>query len=334
LFNVWMQWLSGQYAATSSDDRTLLIYVGCLVVLAVMSLFVALRHFIGGHAQAATRLEAIRVLERAEDEERRARAKRENVFVRLLMRLSVADAIARDLDRANLSLSVPEFVLVTVAVAAVGFLIGLLRGSGILGIVLAAASVELVRMWLHRRARQYRRAFGQQLVDLIGLTVGALRAGYGVVQTLTVVVREMPAPASQEMARIVRQIQLGLSLSAALDNSVQRLQNDDWALVVNSIKIQSEVGGNLAEILSTVAQTIRERVRILGEVRVITTQQRLTGWLLSILPIGLALILYIANPEYMSGLFSPGLPLMLAIMGVIGIIVGAVVIRRIVAIEV
>ncbi len=83
-------------------------------------------------------------------------------------------------------------------------------------------------------------------MDFINLTVGALRAGYGVVQAMNMVVREMPPPASQEMNRIVRQIQLGLSLSAALDNSAQRLQNDDWAMIVNAINIQTEVGGNLA----------------------------------------------------------------------------------------
>ncbi|MHB0878515.1 MAG: type II secretion system F family protein [Anaerolineae bacterium] len=334
MFNVWAEWLLGTFTGADDAHRTLVLYMGGLVVLAVAALFVALRHFIGGHSQAGERLETIAVLAKADEEERRAKARRPSVFSRLVMRLSLADSVARDLDRANVSLSVPEFLLISLAVAAAAFGIGVLRGSAVLGLLLALIGFEGMRIWLRRRARQYRQAFGGQLVDFINLTVGALRAGYGVVQAMNMVVREMPPPASQEMNRIVRQIQLGLSLSAALDNSVQRLQNDDWAMIVNAIKIQTEVGGNLAEILSTVAQTIRERVRILGEVRVITTQQRLTGWLLSIMPVVLAVILYIANPGYMSGLFSPGLPFLLAIVGAVGIILGAIVIRRIVAIEV
>jgi tight adherence protein B len=209
-----------------------------------------------------------------------------------------------------------------------------LRGSIILGILLAMTAIMFLRLWVSRRARLRRLAFARQINDIINLLVGSLRAGYGPVQALTIVTKEMPPPASIEMGRIVREVQLGLSLPRALDNSVERLENDDWSLIVTSIKIQSEVGGNLAEILETVGHTIRERVRILGEIRVLTTQQRLTGWLLTLMPIALAVILYVINPDYMSGLFAPGLPIMLAVMGVVGIVLGGIVIRRIVAIDV
>jgi tight adherence protein B len=199
---------------------------------------------------------------------------------------------------------------------------------------LGGTAIMTMRFWVSRRARQRRQLFARQLNDVINLVVGALRAGLGAVQALSMVVREMPAPAAEEMGRVVRGVGLGLPLAAALDTSAERLQNDDWSLIVTSMKIQAEVGGNLAEILDTVAATIRERLRILGEIRVLTTQQRLTGWLLSLLPVGLGIILFIINPEYMSGLFAPGLPLMLAVLGACGIVLGTVVIRRIVDIEV
>ncbi|NPV08799.1 MAG: secretion system protein [Anaerolineae bacterium] len=334
MVEVWVDWLMSQLSVGDSLSRTLLLYAGAIAGLATFCLFLALRDFIGVYSQTSDRLEEIVAMEAAEAEEARSRRKRPGILSRLVMRLSVAPAIARDLERANLALSVPEYVLIMAVLAATGFVFGLLRGSVVLGIMLAGVAIMVLRLWVSRRARLRRLAFARQLNDIINLVVGSLRAGYGPVQALTIVTREMPEPASVEMGRIVREVQLGLSLARALDNSVERLDNDDWSLVVTSIKIQSEVGGNLAEILDTVGHTIRERVRILGEIRVLTTQQRLTGWLLTILPIALAVILYVINPEYMSGLFTPGLPFTLAVMGVLGIVLGGIVIRRIVAIDV
>ncbi|NLT42562.1 MAG: secretion system protein F [Anaerolineae bacterium] len=334
MLEAWVDWLATQLSGGENPTGTLLLVTGVVAGLAVFCLFLALRQFIGVYSQTADRLEDIVAMDEAEAAEVASRRKRPGFLSRLVMRLSVAPGIAQDLDRADLALSVPEYVLMMAVAAALGFVFGLLRGSLVLGLLLAMTALMVLRMWVSRRARLRRRAFARQLNDIINLVVGALRAGYGPVQALTIVTREMPAPASREMGRVVREVQLGLSLPRALDNSAERLDNDDWGLVVTSIKIQSEVGGNLAEILDTVGHTIRERVRILGEIRVLTTQQRLTGWLLTLLPVGLAVILYVINPEYMSGLLEPGLPLMLAIMGVVGIVLGAIVIRRIVAIDV
>lgn len=334
MLQAWIDWLATQLAGTESLTRTLTLYSGVVAGMAVFCVFLAIRQFIGIYSQTADRLEDIVAIDEAESAEAAARRKRPGVLSRLVMRLSVAPGIARDLERADVAVSVPEYVLMMAVAATLGLIFGLLRGSLVLGLLLAVTAIMVLRMWVSRRARLRRQAFARQLNDIINLVVGALRAGYGPVQALTIVTREMPAPASREMGRVVREVQLGLSLPRALDNSAERLDNDDWGLIVTSIKIQAEVGGNLAEILDTVGHTIRERVRILGEIRVLTTQQRLTGWLLTLMPIALAVILYVINPEYMSGLFEPGLPIMLAIMGVVGIALGAIVIRRIVAIDV
>ena len=313
---------------------TLTMYSGVVAGMGVFCLFLAMRQFIGVYSQTADRLEEIVALDAAEAAEAAAHRKGPGFFSRLVMRLSVAPGIAADLDRADVALSVPEFVLIMAVASVFAFLVGLTRGSIMLGLLLAVTALMVLRMWVSRRARLRRVAFARQINDVINLVVGALRAGYGPVQALTIVTREMPAPASTEMGRIVREVQLGLSLPRALDNSAVRLDNDDWGLIVTSIKIQTEVGGNLAEVLETVGHTIRERVRILGEIRVLTTQQRLTGWLLTLLPVALAVILYVINPDYMSGLLTPGLPLMLAVMGVGGIVLGGIVINRIVKIDV
>jgi len=334
LLETWFDWLMGRLSMGDGQSQTLILYTGVLAALGVFCLFLALRHFIGMYSQTADRLEDIVAIDEAEASEVAARRKGPSFLSRLVMRLSIAPGIAQDLDRADLALSVAEYVLLMAVLAMMGFLIGVLRQSLVLGLLLALVVVMVMRLWVSRRARLRRQAFARQLNDIINLMVGALRAGYGPVQALTIVTREMPPPASTEMARIVREVQLGLALPKALDNSAARLENDDWGLVVTSIKIQSEVGGNLAEILDTVGHTIRERIRILGEIRVLTTQQRLTGYLLTILPVALAVILYVINPEYMSGLLQPGLPMMLALFAVVGIILGAIVIRRIVAIDV
>jgi tight adherence protein B len=332
--SAWLQWTISQLLAAGQTQGTLLVLLGVLVGLVVIFIFAALRQFIGTHSQTDDRMNAHVAMLRVEEEEAHDRRRRPGVASRMVMRLSLAGAIAVDLDRANVSISVPEFMLVAAGIGVVAFLAGLLRGSFILGIILAVLAMFVLRFWVHRRANQRRQAFARQLNDVINLVVGALRAGYGTVQAFSVVVREMPAPASDELGRVVREVQLGLRLSDALEHSAERLGTDDWSLITAAITIQAEVGGNLAEILQTVGETIRERVRILGEVRVLTTQQRLTGWLLSLMPIGLGVILYVIDPEYMSGLFTPGLPILLAIAGAAGILLGMLVIRRIVAIEV
>ena len=334
IFARWVDWLVSQLAPQGLLGNPLVIYVGLLVAAAVLLFFLAVRQFIGTHSQTAERLETLVAMERAEADEARSRRPDDTWLGRLVMKLSISKGIASDLDRANVALSVPEYVLIIAGLALVAFTIGLLRGSFVVGLLLGGIAVLMARMWVSRRGRKRRQAFARQINDIINLIVGSLRAGYGVMQSMSMVTQEMPPPASDEIARIVRAVQLGLPLNAALDRSAERLQNDDWSLVVTSIKIQTEVGGNLAEVLETVAATIRERIRILGEIRVMTTQQRLTGWVLTLLPVGLAVILFIINPDYMSGLFSPGLPIMLAVAGAAGIVVGAIVIRRIVAIDV
>jgi tight adherence protein B len=133
---------------------------------------------------------------------------------------------------------------------------------------------------------------------------------------------------------VIRETQLGKSLAQALDSLVRRIDSDDLALVVTAIQIHHEVGGSLAEILETVAETIRERVRILRDIQVLTAQQRFAGYILLALPIGLAIFLYIINPDYEGDLFAPGPTLCIPIGAVLMMIVGWLIMRRIVDIEV
>jgi len=147
----------------------------------------------------------------------------------------------------------------------------------------------------------------------------------------------MPAPTSVEIRRVVQEVQIGLPLETGLENLLRRMSSPDLNLIITAINIQREVGGNLAEILDTISHTIRERVRIKGEIRVLTAQQTITGYLIGFLPFGLAIFLYLYNPTYIMRFFNPetrscGLPMV--ICGLILIAVGFFAVQKIVSIEI
>ena len=143
----------------------------------------------------------------------------------------------------------------------------------------------LPRFWLNRRKSGRLNAFNKQLPDTITLIANALRAGSSFLQAIELVVRESRPPISTEFGRVIREVNLGLPFEQALENMVRRVRSDDLELMATAISIQHQVGGNLAEILDSIAYTIRERVRIKGEIRTLTAQQRLSGYVVGFLPI-------------------------------------------------
>jgi tight adherence protein B len=189
-------------------------------------------------------------------------------------------------------------------------------------------------MFLRRRMSKRLRAFNDQLANVLMQLSGSMRAGYGLLQAIDFVARETPAPAGREFALVVRDVKLGRSTMAALTDMLERVESEDLRLVITSMRIQAETGGNLAEILDTVSETIRERVRIKGELRALTSQQRMAGYVLAALPIIVFLVLMVLNPTYESRLFAPGPTLCIPICAALSMITGFLVIRRIVALEV
>jgi len=177
-------------------------------------------------------------------------------------------------------------------------------------------------------------AFNNQLGNVLMQIAGSMRAGYGLLQAIDFVAHEMPAPAGLEFAQVVREVKLGSSLMEALDSMADRVGSDDLMLIVTAVRIHHETGGNLAEILDMVSGTIRERVRIKGELRTLTAQQRYSGYVLAALPILLFFVLMLLNPEYESRLFSPGPTLCIPFGALLSMGLGFLVIRRIIAIEV
>src|SRR5581483_328303 len=132
----------------------------------------------------------------------------------------------------------------------------------------------------------------------------SLRSGYSVLQALEAISREAPDPGAMELRRVVQEVQLGIPMEEALAHLLGRMPSDDLDLVITAVNIQREVGGNLAEILEIIGHTIRERIKLKGEIRVLTSQGRITGYLISFLPITLAIFLDLINPDYVGRLFS------------------------------
>jgi tight adherence protein B len=256
--------------------------------------------------------------------------------------------LAREIARADLKLKVSEYLMIWAASTLGIPLVMIVLSpfveafrSPLLWVVGALIGFLIPRFWLGRRKNSRLGAFNKQLPDTITLIANALRAGSSFLQAIEMVVREARPPVSTEFARVIREVNLGLPFEQALENMVRRVRSDDLELMATAISIQHTVGGNLAEILDSIAFTIRERVRIKGEIRTLTAQQRLSGYVVGFLPIGLASFLFIAAPSFLQPMFDDrvsilGLPagVVILMIGGIAMFLGFMIIRRIVDIEV
>lgn len=244
----------------------------------------------------------------------------------------------RKLARADLKLTVAEFAMLHVVGVIVGFGLGyfvLFSTDIIFSIITAFMGFLAPRIYVSRTISKRLIEFEKQLPDTLGLWVNALRAGYSVLQSMEAVAKDAPEPTKTEIHRVVQEVQLGIDLSDALEHLLERVESDDLDLVITAVNVQREVGGNLAEILETISTTIRERIKLKGEIRVLTAQGRITGYLISFLPIGLAMLLNVINPGYMGRMFENracGWPMIGAGLALIGI--GAALIQKIVDIEI
>ena len=253
----------------------------------------------------------------------------------MIGRQKFAANVATQLARADLKLTVSEYVLLNIATTLLGFLILLvLKRDVFLAVLAGAAGFFMPRIWVRRRQSKRVKDFGNQLSDTITLLANSLRSGYSLFQSMETVARELPPPVSVEFQRLVREVGLGLSYEQAMNNMLRRVPSDDLDLMITAVNVQHEVGGNLAEILETIGYTIRERVRIQGEIRVLTTQQVGTGAIVGLLPFVVGLILYLINAEYMLSMVRE--PCGWAMIAMIFILLGTgfVIMRKIVQIDV
>jgi tight adherence protein B len=143
----------------------------------------------------------------------------------------------------------------------------------------------------------------------------------------------MPNPIAAEFDRVIKEVSLGFSITAALDSLADRMEDEDLSLIVTSIHVQNEVGGSLADVLETIAETIRERIKLKGQIRVMTSQQRATGWVLTGLPFATGTFLMLINPDYMMEIFKPGWPMLIPIGAFIMVILGNITMQMVMKID-
>jgi tight adherence protein B len=242
---------------------------------------------------------------------------------------------AKDLERAGLTINAKEYLLVRFAVAllftAIGFIVSPIPILGLAGFPLGFV---LPAFWLKRRKTSRLHKMEAQLVELMQMLSSGMRAGFGLLQALESAGEQTPAPLQTEIRRTLRDTAMGASVEQALTSLNERVGSPDFDIVITAILIQRSVGGNLAEILDNVAHTMRERERIRGEIRTLTSQQRLTGYVIGGIPIGLLLIFSVMSPEFTGLLFTDKLGRMMMMGAAVSEAFGFVIIQKIVNIEV
>lgn len=232
----------------------------------------------------------------------------------LLKRRNYTAAMAGALEQAGLSIRAPEFVVLSLAGAAA-------IGAGVLGVLgpLPALIILLLspfgaRLVLRFLASRRRAKFAEQLDETLQLLAGGLRAGHSLLRAIDAVAGEAEAPTTEEFSRIINETRLGRDLGEALDDAALRMRSDDFSWVAQAIAIHREVGGNLADVLDQVGQTIRERSQIRGQVKALSAEGKISALVLMMLPLVITGALMLMSPGYMDPMVQT--PLGLAMIGV------------------
>jgi tight adherence protein B len=291
-----------------------------------------LGHIVGGEAD----LEAVAL---GNDALRSSGKRSFTTIAQFLDRRNLTERIQLDLDRADMKLSVSEFValrifmmLIFAAVAMLFFGTGGIGGLIVIALGFVGYKLPLFKMKMAQGGRL--KKINEQLLEALTMLSSSLRAGFGLMQGMDILSRELPHPLSTEMRRFIQDINVGSSTEEALQNLSKRCGSADVDIVITAMVIQQQTGGNLAEILDNVNATMRERVRIRGEIKTLTTQQAMSGWVIGLLPPVVALFIFMINPIYMQPLYKEAIGWAMLAAAVVMEFVGVMIIKKIIAIEV
>jgi tight adherence protein B len=246
-------------------------------------------------------------------------------------RLNGGLTLGEHLVRADLKLRPSEFVMIQVAFLIAWAVISLIRfGFGPQFVVAGVVGYLVPMRYVRYRQRQRLRALNRQLPDTLSLLSNALKAGLSLPQALDTVARNTTAPIAEELSRVIREMNIGSATDRALTAMVRRTGSEDLDLIVTAIGIQASVGGNLARILESISHTIRQRVQMKGQISAMTAQARASGWVITLLPVVVGVILYVITPVYFRAMFQDRVGIMLLLLAGLSILVGNFFIRRIV----
>ncbi|MEX0781863.1 MAG: type II secretion system F family protein [Dehalococcoidia bacterium] len=254
---------------------------------------------------------------------------------RLLGRFTWAADRAKRLDQADVPLKVSEYILLLIAgFVATAFVIALISGLILVGLGFGVATFVLAEMWLKSRAARRVTMFNRQLPLALQVMSTSLRSGFGIMEAVATVAREMDNPIAYEFQRVLDEARVGGSFEDGLNTMVERAESEDLRIVARALEIHRKVGGDLAQILENVAGTMREREQLRGHIRALTAQQRFGGIIVGLLPLYVIGLFSVANPEFISPLWEETAGRILFGVAVVLEIVGVFLMRRVMAIEV
>jgi len=243
--------------------------------------------------------------------------------------------IENKLIQAHLPLKPEEYIAVNIIILLTSGLIFMIFTESITAsAALALIAASAPGIYVNSRKRSIINKIEQQLPDTLALISNTLKSGYSFLQAVDAAGRELPPPVSLEFQHILREINLGVSTEKALESLVKRVQSQDLELIIMAVLIQRQTGGNLSEILDNISETIRSRIKIKGEIKILTAQGRISGLIISLLPLALVILLNMINPSYISVLFKHQLGWAMLAMAVLMQGIGIYLIRRIIRIEV
>lgn len=244
----------------------------------------------------------------------------------------------QDLRLADSRLQPVDLIAIRVALAGLGFAVPYLLLGGVLGLLLAVAAVfvglQAPQIWLGQRKTSRSKKLEEQLPEALTFIANSLKAGFGLLQAMSMAAEQLEDPIAHELAVTIHEMNVGSTTEEAFVNLSERAGSYDMDLVVTAVLVQRSVGGNLSEILDTVAATMRERVRIRGEIKTLTAQQQLTGIVIGSLPLGVGGLFLVVSPSYITVLFTETLGQVMLAVGTLLQVTGVLIIRRILAIEV
>jgi tight adherence protein B len=253
---------------------------------------------------------------------------------RILTSRGLTENLMLEISRAGLKWRPSEFAVMIAAWTILPmFVTFVLRMQPLMIILAGVAGFCVPVIYLKTKQGIRMKAFNDQIADALSLMASSLRSGYSFMRAMQVVSSEMPPPIAQEFGRVIDECNVGVPTEDALGHLVQRVQSYDMELVVTAVTIQIQLGGNLAEILDTIAETIRERVRINGEVAALTADGRLSGIILIALPIFLGIVIYMLSPGYLTPLLTQHTGKLLMLGAAASMVVGALVIRKMLQID-
>ena len=254
---------------------------------------------------------------------------------KLLSNIRHARGLDFRMQKAGIPLLGTEFlILMGLSAFLSAVIVSILTKKFFAGVLVAIVVVMAEWIYVLLKINRREASFTNQLGDCLMMVANAMRAGFSFLQAMELVSKEMEPPISDEFKHVMRDISLGASVERALDDMDKRVNSPDFSLVVTAVLIQQQVGGDLAHILDTISDTIQDRIKMRREVRTLTAQGRMSGWVLAALPFALAAFISVANPSYIEPLFTERIGQMAIGLAVVMVIFGFIVIQRIVDIDV